>query len=638
MKTGPGDPALTVSLALAAGTLCQGLAHHLRIPGIVLLLAAGAFLGPDGIGWVQPDNLGDALQALVGFAVAVILFEGGMNLDRKRILRESDPIRRLVTLGAVITAVLAAVSARYLMDWDWRLSILFGTLVIVTGPTVVTPLVRRLRLDRNVATVLEAEGVLIDPVGAIIAVVALEVAIQPSGLDFSAAVLDLAGRMGLGAGLGLAGGFLIAGLLRFRNVIPDGLENIFTLSLVLAVFHVSNLWEPESGIAAVTVAGMVVGNMRTRGYTELAEFKEQLTVMLIGLLFVLLSADVRFSEVQALGWRGLAVVAALMFVVRPINVLACTAGSELPWRSRLFLFWMAPRGIVAAAVASFFALTLDHAGIPGGHQLQALVFLVIAVTVLVSGLTGGLVASALGVRRPAHAGTVILGAGYLGRALAAALRDGGESITLIDSSADQVKIAEEEKFRVVFGNAMEEGIRLRAGIESAESVIGMTPNDEVNLLFAREARHHKVPRVYVALQRSTGNVTDEMVTETGARLLFGTRREIDLWRLRLRRGTAERQTWVYTGKNGAGLYEDPRDLTDEEMILLPLVRYRGDRVELMDEDTTFDEGDRLSLLLFTEKRDTTHTWLEGKGWRPLAPPTEPTAEDPATAEDVQPSA
>ncbi|HYG62740.1 MAG TPA: cation:proton antiporter, partial [Thermoanaerobaculia bacterium] len=328
------DPALTIAIALAAGMLAQVAARHLRMPGIVLLLATGVLLGPDLLGVIRPGTLGTSLQDLVGFAVAVILFEGGMNLNLGRLRREARSIRQLVTLGALVTAAGGAVAARLLMGWEWPTAVLFGTLVMVTGPTVITPLLRRLKIKTRVATVLEAEGVLADAIGAVAAVVALEVVISPAG-SLAHGAWDLVARLGFGALLGVLGGVAAAALLRFEKVVPEGLESVLTLSIAVALFQGSNAILGETGIVAVVVAGMVVGNAHSHFLAEMREFKEQVSVMLIGLLFVLLAADVRVSQVVSLGWAGVATVLALMLVVRPLNILVGTLGSDLTARERL---------------------------------------------------------------------------------------------------------------------------------------------------------------------------------------------------------------------------------------------------------------------------------------------------------------
>jgi NhaP-type Na+/H+ or K+/H+ antiporter len=607
------DPALTVAVALAAGMMAQAIAHHLRLPGIVPLLAAGALLGPDLFGILHPEVLGSSLQVLVGYAVAVILFEGGLNLNLGRLRRESAALRQLVTIGALVTAAGGMLAARLILGWGWSLALLFGVLVIVTGPTVITPLLRRVPLQRNLHVILEAEGVLIDPIGAVIAVVTLEVVLHPSGSSLLGGALDVASRLGAGALLGLAGGAAIAFLLRPKHLVPEGLENVFTLAMVLALFHLSNALVEETGLAAVTVAGLTVGNIRSQALSDLMDFKEQLTVLLIGLLFVLLAADVRFEEIRRLGVPGLLTVVALMLVVRPLNVWAGTAGSDLGLRQRLLLSWIAPRGIVAAAVASFFAVALDEAGMPGGAALRAMVFLVIAVTVLVQGVTAGLVAGLLGVKRRTNTGYAILGANELSRALARALRDGGEEVLFLDSNPDATQAAQQDGFRVVFGNALEERTLQRAGLDGLAGCVGLTPNEEVNLLFATKAgEEFKVPRRYVALHLDEGHVTHEMIQAVGGRVLFGAQRDTDLWAVRVRRRLAVPERWRREAEEETQPEEEAA--FEEAAAVLPLALYRDDGVELIDEATRMRKGDEVLFLVFAERREEAEAALRTGGW------------------------
>jgi NhaP-type Na+/H+ or K+/H+ antiporter len=231
------NPALTIALGLAAGIIAQSIAYHLRISGIVLLLITGVLLGPDVSGVIQPETLGGALADITGFAVAVILFEAGLNLKIQRLKRESRAIRQIVIIGGAVTVVGGMLTARWFLGWDWRTSILFGTLVIVTGPTVINPLLRRFKVKRNVSVVLEAEGVFLDAMGAVVAMLALEVALSPKA-DTVTTVVMLITRLGFGTLLGLSAGLLLARLLKRRNLIPEGIENVFTLCLILAVFQV----------------------------------------------------------------------------------------------------------------------------------------------------------------------------------------------------------------------------------------------------------------------------------------------------------------------------------------------------------------------------------------------------------------
>lgn len=608
------NPALVVALSLAAGIVAQSLARHLRIPGIVLLLATGALLGPDGADVVRPTTLGDGLQILVGFAVAVILFEGGMSLNIRRLREQAGTIQRLVTLGALITTVGGTLLARAFLGWAWRPSILFGTLVTVTGPTVIQPLLRRVRVTSRLQTILEAEGVFIDAVGALMAVGALEVALGAE----ETVIAGLAGfvtRFGVGCAVGAAGGFLLALLLRIERLVPEGLENVFTLSLVLVLFQASSTLQAESGIAAAAIAGIVVGNVRTRVGRELREFKEQLTVMLIGMLFVLLAADVRLADIHALGWPGVWTVLGLMLVVRPLNVLASTAGSDVEGRERVFLSWLAPRGIVAAAVASLFAEEMGAAGIAGGDELRALVFLVIAVTVLVQGLSGGLVASLLGVRRPSDEGYVILDAGPLGQALGRALLATGEDVILLDSNPRHVREAKEAGFRVVYGNALEEHTLQRATLDARAGAVGLTDNEEVNFLFTRRAREEfKVPRAWVALRHAAEGVRPGLVREGGKAVLFGAPRDLGHWADLLQRQEATVEPWRLARDElmDVGAFRSADEIGE---MLLPLVVQRRRR-----RPRPFDDGTELKrdhvVWFVVADGPTGRQWLQRNGWEP----------------------
>jgi NhaP-type Na+/H+ or K+/H+ antiporter len=611
------DPALTIALALAAGMIAHTLARHLKVPGIVLLLATGVLLGPDVLDVVRPAALGASLLDLVGFAVAVILFDGGMNLNLERLRREARSIRQIATVGALVTAVGGALAARWILEWNWTTSILFGTLVMVTGPTVITPLLRRIKVKPRVATVLEAEGVLVDAIGAIVAVVALEIALGPPGRAVAFGAWHVASRLLFGTLLGAVGGLAISALLRFQRIIPEGLESVFTLALVLLLYQGSDAILPETGIVTAVVAGLVVGNTRAHVIAELREFKEQLTVMLIGLLFVLLAANVRVAEVAALGWGGIGLVAALMFVVRPLNVLAGTWGTDLTWREKAFLGWLAPRGIVAAAVSSLFAQTLEEEGVAGGSELQAMVFLVIAATVLVQGLSGGIVADLLGLRRPSNRGYVILGANLLGRALARALGETGEEVVLIDSNPQACRDAETEGFRVLHGSGLDREVQNQAALDTRAGCLGVTTNEEVNLLFARQAKKDfKVPRVWVALRRGHLGINEEPVHRLGGHVLFGEPQRIDLWTLRLERGEATVESWLYEGgRPSSGLVGGDLDLR-----LIPLAVRRNGSVLPVDEKLAFQPGDLLSLVIAREGRAEVLDWLADHGWSPAGAP------------------
>lgn len=608
---------MTVALALAVGMVAQSAAFHLRLPGIVVLLLFGVLLGPDGLGLIRPDALGSALPVLVGFAISVILFEAGLNLEWRRLSREVATIRRLVTVGAVVTWAGAALVARSVMDWDWPLAIVFGSLVIVTGSTVVTPLMRRFRVNRNLQTILEGEGVFIGAIGALLAAAAFEFTFGAGESSFRNAALHAAAQLATGAAVGLVGGGLAVALRRSRRVIPPGMEKVFTLTLAWATFQASNMLAPGSGITAGVVAGLVVGNMWTRdqqAMNELKDFKEPLTVMLIGMLFVLLAASVGFDEVASLGWRGVFVVAALACVVRPVQVALCTAGSGLTLREKAFVSWISPRGIVAASVATLFYARMEAMGIEGGASMRGLVFLVIASTVVVQGATGAFVAEWLGVRRPRGRGFVILGANDLAIALGRELRSTGDEVVLVDANPELCVAAERKGFRVLNGNALDDHVLQQSDLDTRKGIVALLPNGGVNLLFARRAvDEYRGARVYVAMHR--GAITPAHVKESRARILCGTDVDVDLWASRLRRNGATVETWRYENhaKEARGLpsYPVPRDARH---VVLPLAFARESMVLPTDDRYEPKRGDVMSWLVFTKRADEAHEWLSARGW------------------------
>ncbi len=611
-----GPPAaLTLVLALAVGVVAQAVARHLRVPGIVLLLVAGVALGPDGLGWVRPSALGEGLFAVVDIAVAVILFEGGLNLEISRLRRAQAPIRRLVTIGSLVTMLGGALAVRAFFDWPWMQALLFGSLIIVTGPTVVGPLVETLRLRPRVATVLEAEGVLIDPIGAILAVLMLEVALAPGADSLANPATALFIRLGFGAVAGILAGFALAGLLRVQRVVPEGYENVFTLASVLLLYQGSDAIVSHTGILAVPLAGVVVGNLRTRVDRDLREFKDQLSILLIGLLFVLLAASVRIDDVRALGWRGLAVVGALALAVRPANVWLCTARSDLSRNERWLIAWVAPRGIVAAAVASLTARALATQGLPGGSELLALVFLTIAGTVLFAGVTAGPLASLLGQRLPGRDTVAILGAQGLGLELAAVLRGSGTSVVFLDSNPRNCRRAEEAGFPVVFGDGVQERTLLRARPQTVGTAIGLTPNQMVNSVFVSRARERfGVPQGYVAVAQTDSGLAPELVESPDVAVLFDGPHDVNRWDVRCRHGQVEVEPWRYRGPGEDGVEIDAA-LTGGERFVVLAIR-RGGKTLPMHPEFKLQEGDVAAVAVHTPEAGEAREALRSAGWEP----------------------
>jgi len=605
------DPGFAFSLALAAGVVGQVVARHLRMPGIILLLALGVAFGPDGLGWIAPRALGGGLLAVVSLAVSVILFEGAMGLELGALRRAARPVQRLVTLGALMTTVGGAVAARALLGLAWPQALLFGTLVIVTGPTVIRPILRFAPVRPRLATVLEAESLLIDPVGAIVAAVALEVVLSGTLESAAFGAAGLVARLAFGAGAGFALGFGLAALVRSTRLIPDGLENLVVLGGALAGFAVCNALLSESGILAVIVAGAVFAHRAPARAKVVGEFQELLTIALIGLLFVLLAADVRMADVRALGWRGVAVVAALSFVVRPIAMWSCVRADELDGRERAFAAWLGPRGVVAAAFASIVASSLESHGVDGGTQLRALVFLTIGLSVVVQGGAAPVVARLLDVRAAGREGVVILGAEPLGLALGRALREEGERVVFADNSPDHCRAAEQAGFAVVFGDALSASVRARMRLEQVRVVIGATSSAELNHVFAAEANwEHGVPEVYAAVGRDDAGVSARLALHNETRVLFDRPKDVARWNVRLRHGLAITESLRF----GARAEVAPASVAIGPDAWLILAVHDGKRWRPMHADFVPGPGHRAIALIHRGEQDGARAQLAGLGW------------------------
>ncbi|MDR4478306.1 MAG: sodium:proton antiporter [Nitrospira sp.] len=632
---------MTFAIALVAGVLAQSLAKHLRIPGIILLLAIGGVLGPEGFDWVHPDSIGGGLFDLVDLAVAVILFEGGLNLEASRLRRQETPIRRLITWGALITLGGAIGSAMLFLHWPLSLAALFGSLVVVTGPTVVAPLIRDLRLRPGLKTVIEAEGVLIDPIGAILAILVLHIVLAPGAETFASELYFLSMRLGFGILAGLSGGLIIGWLLRVRGLVPQGHENIFTLALVYFLFQAADHIISHSGILAVTVAGILVGNMGTQVDRDLREFKDQLTVMFVGLLFILLSADIRWGDMIQIGWPAVWINGALILVVRPLSVLLSTYRSGLALREQLFLAWVAPRGIVAAAMATLTADAMLRQHISGGEELRAMVFLTIAVTVVHAGTTARLAAWLLNLQLPGRNAVAILGAHGLGLALAHELHTEGIPTVFLDADPKRCREAQEAGFTVVFGDALQERTLQRAHFEVVDKVIGLTANEHLNCRFVAQARMlFKVPTAYVAVEALNGTGESGPLRQIDAEVLFEGPHDTERWDVRWRHGDVEVIRCLYDPPEEKTPSSDkpaeppatPHSLGEHGVIL---TIHDGKRIFPMWLGYQPKAGEHAAVAVFKPQRDEAITQLGAAGWV-IAPPSEP-EDSPAPASLQNPS-
>ncbi len=620
---------LTLSIALIAGVLAQSLARHLNIPSTVLLLPLGAALGPELLDWVHPQSMGRGLFDLVDFAIAIILFEGGLNLQWSRLRRQEAPIRQLVTWGAVWTLAGATLVAHFILDWSLGHSLLFGSLVVVTGPTVVAPLVRNMRLRPHMRTIIEAEGVLIDPIGAVLAILVLNFVLSPAAETLTSELYLLGLRLGFGIIAGTIGGFVLGRLLRWPGLVPHGYTNIFTLAMTYGLFQLSDQVIPQSGILAVTVAGILVGNLGTHVDRDLRDFKDQMTILLVGLLFILLVADIRWNDIVELGPAAWWTVAALILLVRPASVFLSTIGTELPVKERLFLAWVAPRGIVAAAIASLTAEAMRQKQLEGGDALRAMVFMTIGVTVLHASLFARPMAQLLQLRLPKRETVAILGVRELSLAMAAELKKGGTPVVFIDSEPRHCRLAEEAGLPVIFGDALEERIMMRARFDSVETVVGLTDNDHLNSRFVTLARTlFKVPKAYVSVESLDGQAVPAHVRQAEAEVLFEGPHDIERWNVRFRQGAVEMLEVIFEeppNQSAAADGEpvDPKRVAGQfgELCIFLTIR-NGKRTLPMRMGYVPKKGDQASVAIHAYENKKALDQLRQQGWIPK-PPEEP---------------
>lgn len=524
---------LTIVLAVAFGLTAQVLAHRWRIPAIVLLLLFGVLLGPAVTGLVQPGQLGQGLTILVKLAVAVILFEGSLNL-RLSALRDSlREVRNLVTIGVAVTWVLTALVARFVAGLSWSLAILFGALLTVTGPTVVQPLLKRVDVPRRVKTILEGEAILIDPIGAILAVAVLDVILGLSANSFTgpgAALWAYFGRLVIGLVVGVGMALILSRVMKVQHLIPAELSNLVVLAAVWLAFGIAEGLESEAGIMASVAMGLALQRGNVPGERQLRHFKETLTTLSISVLFILLAANLRVETMLAEGLNGVFTVLLIMLVVRPISVVISTWRTSLTWREKGLIAWIGPRGIVAASVASLFGITLAQAGFAGGERLPALTFLAIIMTVTIQGLTASRVARLLGLHSLEGRRVVIVGANRLGLALARVLVANGRPVSIVDTNRELADEAGSLGFDTVHGNALDETVLEEACIGDAETLIAATSNSEVNVLVSQlAADEFGFRRAYPVLSAPEKGAGAKTLAQSGIIMAFGKPMDVFGW-------------------------------------------------------------------------------------------------------------
>jgi NhaP-type Na+/H+ or K+/H+ antiporter len=478
------------------GILAQWVAWKLKIPAILPLILIGLLVGPiaaeflsvDKTKWIEPiwngkEGLfpGESLFYFVSLAISIVLFEGGLTLKMSEIKNVGPVISKLITLGSIVTFFGAAVAAHYIFDLSWEISYLFSALIIVTGPTVITPILRNIPLKKDVSAVLKWEGILIDPIGALVAVLVFEFISVGGGGAFTKTALIEFGKIVL---FGTTFGFTFAHALNFainKKWIPHYLMNVFALAAVLGVFVLSDSFAHESGLLAVVVMGMVLGNSNSPYLKELLYFKESLSVLLISILFILLAANINIDDLLLIyNWKTVILFATVVFVIRPLGVFLSTYKSSLKFNEKLFISWVGPRGIVAAGIASLFGLKLAKNGIAGAEYITPLVFMIVLGTVLLNATTARLFAKIIGVFLIKSEGILIVGASKLSRLIAEYLAKNNRHVVLIDNNKSNIQKAKDLGLEAITEDIYSDTLTDNIELNDVGYLMALTGNIDIN--------------------------------------------------------------------------------------------------------------------------------------------------------------
>lgn len=456
------------------------LSRHLKVPAIAPLLIGGVLFGPEFLGLINTEVLGTGLKLIISICVAVILFEGGLTLDMNGYKKGQKVIWRLLTIGVTVTWIGSAAAIHLIMGTSIALSVLAGSLIIVTGPTVIGPLLQRIKVKQNLHQILHWEGVLIDPIGVFIAVLCFEWFSLPGSIMVYFG--HFAMRIAVGIVLGTLGGFVLIKLLQ-KELVHVQQMNIFVLTSGIFIFGVADFIEHESGILAVIIAGFLLGWKKPPGIRYIRQFKSELTEMALSSLFLLLAANLDLNNFSSLGFAGVFLVCTILFIVRPLAVALSSLGTNLKWNEKLFLSWIAPRGIVAGSMASLFALQLNSQGHPEAKFLEAFTFAIIATTVIFQGLTAGFVAKVLKVQDLERKGWLIIGAHTFGRKIADFFKTNANShCTLVDTNRQAVKEAIDEGYSAYSENILSKDVLPEEIISGIGNVLALTDNRDLNQL------------------------------------------------------------------------------------------------------------------------------------------------------------
>ncbi|AFK19701.1 NAD-dependent epimerase/dehydratase family protein [Haloferax mediterranei ATCC 33500] len=607
-----------VAAIIGIGVVSQVLSDRFQVPSVVFLIASGILLGPEVLGVISPDSFGNALQAIVGLSVAIIVFEGAFHLRIDKLREAPSATFRLVTLGAVISFIGTSVVVHYALDAPWAVSFLVGALLVATGPTVIAPILEVVPVRDRVGAALDTEGIVNDVTAAIVAVVIFEAILE--GVSSPNALVTLfAERLGVGV---VVGGIVAAALyyvLRYVDLSPGNAPQnarLLTLAGALVSYAAADFVATEAGIAAVATAGILLGNAEVPYEEEISAFKGDITLLVLSFVFIALAALLEFENLLSLGVGGIAVVVAVALIIRPLLVFISARGDRFTREEKLFMSFVGPRGIIPASVATLFAIAFrekaTELAAQGATQqavmlnqsasiLVGTVFLVILTTVVFEAGLARQIAEYLDVI-PMR--VLIIGGGKVGRALAERLADRGENVVLIEQDLEVVQTARNKGFTVHHGDGTDTDVLRSAGADNAKVVVAATGDDDVNLLVSQLSNSKFDPESVLARANNPDNV--EAFEELGVRTISSTMATAQAMDNYIERPTMS--NWM--GEIGRSGDVQEVEVTAEELIgrtirevgpelpdgcLITLISRNGDTT-VPNAEFTLQEGDRITII------------------------------------------
>ncbi len=578
----------TLCLAVFLGILSQVIAQKLKMPAIIFMMLFGIIAGPQVLHLLHTDTMDKITVALISVGVAVILFEGGMKLHLKDINIAPKAIFNIIFIGPFLTMGTVAVCLHFILELNWGISFLTGSILTVSGPTVVGPLLERVGVSKKLKEILVWESIFADAVGGVLMVVTLNLVVSGNSLSMDT-MGHFLGRLALGGITGyLTGKFLV--YIIPKKIIYHEHLSLVILAIILLVYWLSNHFASESGLLTVTIAGMMLAQLRHPALEEIKSFKDQLSLLTVSVLFILLASRIDVMSVFNYGWAIGAALLTILFVARPLMIFLTTMRMKIKVREKLFMVWMSPRGVIAAATASLFTIILKEQGYPQAEALETIVFLVIISTVLLLGFTANPIAKLLKVTAPPRNGYLLVGIHEFSIAIANLLKNEGLPVKLIDNNEESVSLAKAEGLEVHCGNIMDEEFLEGIGLDRIGTMLTLTSKDETNTLVCRLGRKLLgMNNAYQIVNTFLSDITDEVLLNFSGSLAFDMKISIQAVNERLKNSRLKVER-LHLKKTAKGI-ERPGNL------LFPLFFIEKGRVTIAKEDDKIRTTDLIALVM-----------------------------------------